>query len=110
VKVTRIAISQDLNPGKYDALLEQARRLGRVRTEVWQRYGSIGGVRLRDRQIRDAWMADGTAAGFGVLDVAGIVFTARCAGWCGRQTMRQRSRLSAGSPIPTSACTPRILG
>src|SRR5690606_3424411 len=30
-------------------------------------YGSINGVGVRDRQIRDRWMADGTAEEFGVL-------------------------------------------
>src|SRR5919109_4111203 len=67
MKVTRIAYSRSLNPGKYGQLVEQARRLGRVRSLVWDRYGSIDGVGLSDRQIRDTWMADGTAEGFGVL-------------------------------------------
>src|SRR4030081_2615333 len=67
VKVTRIAYSRDLNAGKYGELVGQARRLGRVRSWVWDRYGSITGVAWSDRQIRDAWMADGTAASFGVL-------------------------------------------
>ncbi|MFU8870423.1 RNA-guided endonuclease InsQ/TnpB family protein [Micromonospora sp. SL4-19] len=68
MKVTRIAYSAALNPGKYAALAEQARRLGRVRSEVWQRYGSINGVGsgLRDRQVRDRWMAEGTHVQFGV--------------------------------------------
>ena len=60
MKVTRIAYSHRLNAGKYAALVEQARRLGRVRSMVWQRYGSIAGAGLRDRQVRDAWLADGT--------------------------------------------------
>ncbi|MFG3689421.1 RNA-guided endonuclease TnpB family protein [Micromonospora sp. NPDC047740] len=69
MKVTRIAYSARLNAGKYAALVEQARRLGRVRSEVWQRYGAIAGVGsgLRDRQVRDRWLADGTHASFGVL-------------------------------------------
>ncbi|WP_422734794.1 RNA-guided endonuclease TnpB family protein [Micromonospora sp. WMMD558] len=69
MKVTRIAYSIGLNPGKYMALVEQARRLGRVRSEVWQRYGSISGVGsgLKDRQVRDRWLADGTHQRFGVL-------------------------------------------
>lgn len=69
MKVTRIAYSARLNPGKYVALVEQARRLGRVRSEVWQRYGSTFGVGsgLRDRQVRDRWLADGTHVQFGVL-------------------------------------------
>ncbi|MET8834339.1 hypothetical protein ABZV78_10525, partial [Micromonospora sp. NPDC004540] len=69
MKVTRIAYPARLNPGKYAALVEQARRLGRVRSEVWQRYGSVAGVGsgLTDRQVRDRWLADGTHAVFGVL-------------------------------------------
>lgn len=67
MKVTRIAFSKDLNAGKYAQLADQAHRLGRVRGEVWQRYGSVNGAGLSDRRIRDRWMADGTAAQFGVL-------------------------------------------
>jgi hypothetical protein len=67
VKVTRIALSERLNPGKLVALQEQARRLGRVRSQVWQRYASIAGAGLRDRQVRDRWLADGTHHQFGVL-------------------------------------------
>lgn len=67
MKVTRIAYSADLNARKQDALEEQARRLGRVRRLVWNRYGSITGVGVIDRAIRDQWLADGTAEQFGVL-------------------------------------------
>lgn len=67
MKVTRVAFSYRLNPGKYAQLHEQARRLGRVRSEVWQRYGSAGGAGLSDRQVRDRWLADGTHRRFGVL-------------------------------------------
>lgn len=67
VKITRTAYSRELNAGKYRELVEQAIRLDRVRSLVWQRYGSINGVGLSDRQVRDRWMADGTAASFGVL-------------------------------------------
>lgn len=67
VKVTRIAYSHRLNPGKYAALSEQAKRLGRVRSEVWQRYGSVAGAGLSDRQVRDRWLAEGTHQRFGVL-------------------------------------------
>ncbi|MFU8852292.1 hypothetical protein ACNAW0_15090, partial [Micromonospora sp. SL1-18] len=68
-RVTRIAYSAALNSSKYAALQEQARRLGRVRSEVWQRYGSVNGVGsgLTDRQVRDRWLADGTHVQFGVL-------------------------------------------
>ncbi|MEV0084568.1 transposase [Saccharopolyspora sp. NPDC050642] len=67
MKVTRIAYSQNLNAGKCAQLSEQAGRLGRVRSEVWQRYGSVSSAGLSDRKIRDQWMADGTAELFGVL-------------------------------------------
>ena len=58
-KVTRIAKSKGLNQGKYDHLVELAKRLGKLRAEVWRRYGSIQGVGLTNRQIRDGWMAEG---------------------------------------------------
>jgi hypothetical protein len=67
VKVTRIAYSRGVNAGKYGLLVGQVRRLGRVRLWVWDRYGSITGVGVSDRRIRDAWMADGTATSCGVL-------------------------------------------
>jgi IS605 OrfB family transposase len=67
VKVTRVAYSSRLNGGKYARLVEQANRLGRVRSLVWDRFGSISGVSVSDRQVRDAWMADGTCEQFGVL-------------------------------------------
>ncbi|CAK0761305.1 transposase [Gammaproteobacteria bacterium] len=56
MKTTRIALSKQLNPGKLSALEEQAQRLGAIRSEVWQRYGSIQALRLTDRQIRDTWI------------------------------------------------------
>ncbi|MGI8307364.1 zinc ribbon domain-containing protein [Saccharopolyspora hattusasensis] len=66
MKVTRIAYSDKLNAGKYATLDEQARRLGRVRSMVWNQFGSVAGVGVSDRTVRDKWMADGTAASFGV--------------------------------------------
>ena len=54
-QVTRIAWSKDLNPGKYAQLAEQARRLGRVRSEVWQRYGSVSGDAYLSRVMRKCW-------------------------------------------------------
>ncbi|WP_208869767.1 RNA-guided endonuclease TnpB family protein [Micromonospora cremea] len=48
-------------------MTEQARRLGRVRSEVWQRYGSAGGAGLTDREVRDRWLAEGIHHRFGVL-------------------------------------------
>jgi hypothetical protein len=66
VKVTRIAYARDINAGKCAQLTEQAERLGRVRADVWQRYGSVAGAQLTGRQVRDAWMASGHTE-FGVL-------------------------------------------
>ena len=67
MKVTRVAYSGGVNAGKYGELVGQVRRLGRVRSLVWDRYGSITGVGVSDRRIRDGWMADGTATSCGVL-------------------------------------------
>jgi hypothetical protein len=67
VKVTGIACSRGVNAGKYGQLVEQGRRWGWVRSPVWDWYGSITGVGLSDRQISDAWMADGTATSCGVV-------------------------------------------
>lgn len=58
MKVTRILHSHKLNQGKFVQLQEQAALLGRVRSEVWQRFGSVTGVKLRDRTIRDQWMKE----------------------------------------------------
>ncbi|WMP18775.1 transposase [Thiothrix lacustris] len=55
---TQIAFSHHLNPGKYVALQEQARRLGVIRSEVWQRFGSINSVKGDDRTIRNAWVKE----------------------------------------------------
>ncbi len=48
MKGTRIDISDALNQGKYITLVLQAKLLGLVRTEVWQRFDglSIGEVKL----------------------------------------------------------------
>ena len=57
MKGTRIYISHTLNQGKYDALQAQAGLLGEVRSEVWQRFGSIKGVGINHRKIRTDWVA-----------------------------------------------------
>lgn len=66
VKVTRIAYSDRINAGKHAELEEQSRRLGRVRSLVWDRFGSLAGVGVSDRTVRDQWLKDGTAALFDV--------------------------------------------
>jgi len=65
MKVTRIAYSANINQGKFEQLSEQARLLGVVRSEVWQRFGSISWVGLKDRHIRDQWVK--AKRDFGVL-------------------------------------------
>ncbi|WP_432742032.1 hypothetical protein ABXJ76_16375 [Methylobacter sp. G7] len=57
--ITQIAFSDHINPGKFSALIEQAERLGAIRSEVWERFGSINGIGLRDRTIRDNWLKEG---------------------------------------------------
>ena len=59
MKVTRILHSDHLNAGKYSALQEQASLLGEIRSEVWEKFGGMSGLSLKDRQVRDAWMAEG---------------------------------------------------
>jgi len=56
MKVTRILFSKNLNAGKFTALEEQAHRLGELRSEIWQRFGSVNGVGKSDREIRDEWL------------------------------------------------------
>lgn len=59
MKVTRIAYSRDLTASKLKHLKELARRLGVLRSEVWQEFGSIKGLNFTHRQIRDQWLAKG---------------------------------------------------
>lgn len=56
---TQIAFSKQLNKGKYAQLQELAWRLGKIRTEVWQRFGSVKGILQSDRKIRDGWIKEG---------------------------------------------------
>lgn len=58
MRVTRIAYSKGLNKGKFGDLKEQATLLGHLRSEVWQKFGSIAGVGLGDRSIRDLWLSE----------------------------------------------------
>lgn len=56
MRVTRIAYSKNLNHKKYMELETQAKLLGQFRSEVWQKYGSLAGVKLKDREIRDQFL------------------------------------------------------
>ena len=58
MKATRILKSKNLNRGKYQQLKEQAKRLGKLRSEIWHTFGSINGASKKksDRTIRDQWL------------------------------------------------------
>jgi len=59
MKVTIILKSKNLNRGKYKQLEEQAKRLGKIRSEVWHSFGSINGVSIKsDINIRDQWLKE----------------------------------------------------
>ena len=58
MKVTRILYSKNLNQVKYNALEKQAKLLGCLRTEIWQKFGSISGIGVKDRTIRDLWLKE----------------------------------------------------
>ena len=55
-KVCRILRSVGLNFSKFKELDEQAKMLGKLRAEIWQRFGSINGVGANHRKIRDEWV------------------------------------------------------
>jgi len=55
-KVCRIVVSVNLNQGKYAELTKQAQLLSYLRKEVWQRFGSINGVAVQFRKIRNDWV------------------------------------------------------
>jgi IS605 OrfB family transposase len=63
LKATRIADSDNLNPGKYERLTDCAKRLGKIRKEVWHRYGSINAINVNPREVRDKWVAQGREFG-----------------------------------------------
>jgi len=55
-KVCRVIHSDSLNKVKYEELEKQAKLLGFVRSEVWERFGSINGVGVEHRKIRTDWV------------------------------------------------------
>lgn len=56
MKLTRIHYCKNLNKNKLEQLKKQSVLLGRVSSKVWREYGSISGLKSRDRSIRDEWM------------------------------------------------------
>lgn len=59
MKVTRIAYSTKMTEVDDKQLRELARRLGILRSEIWNEYGSLKGVGRRHREIRDLWLQSG---------------------------------------------------
>ena len=56
--VTRIAQTSKHTGSKHQRLTEIAKECGKVRTEVWRRYGSIGAIGRKARDIRNGdWMS-----------------------------------------------------
>lgn len=56
MKTTRILYSKDLNKLKHVELNEIAQRLGTIRSEIWNEYGSLKALNSTHRQIRDKWL------------------------------------------------------
>ena len=56
MKVTRIFQDRDLTDTKGNKLSGIASLLGGVRTDIWNRFGSIAGVNKFHREIRNGWM------------------------------------------------------
>ena len=48
MKLTRIHHCKNLNREKYKQLEKQAALLGRVRSEVWRKYGAVAGLNMGD--------------------------------------------------------------
>jgi IS605 OrfB family transposase len=58
MKITCIAKSKKLTAAKLARLTELAQRLGQLRAEIWNEFGSLKGVNLTHRQIRDNWLRE----------------------------------------------------
>ena len=60
MKVTRIAYSKGLTAAKLARLVEIAARLGHLRTELWDQFGSRAGVGINKFTIGYGWCSPGT--------------------------------------------------
>ena len=58
MKATRIAYGKAVNQKKMDRLGEIAARLGALRAELWDRFGSVAGVGIEQRELRDQWLTE----------------------------------------------------
>jgi len=56
--VTKILYSKNITASKFSQLVAIAGRLGALRTEIWDRFGSIAGVGLSQRKLRDQWLKE----------------------------------------------------
>ena len=56
MKGTRIVYSKNLNLAKFKALEDQSKLLGQVRSDIWRRFGSLNGVGVNPRTIRNGWI------------------------------------------------------
>lgn len=57
-KVTRIAHSLRLTDKKYAQLNEMAMRLGNLRSQVWQDFGSINAIGIDFLKLRNQWVSE----------------------------------------------------
>ena len=55
---TKIAYSKTLNKGKYDALRKQCLLLKHVRDDIWNRFGSINGVGIKNYALVNQYVAE----------------------------------------------------
>ncbi|CAM2945378.1 zinc ribbon domain-containing protein [Helicobacter felis] len=55
--VTRVLYAKYLNLGKLEQLKLQAKRLGVLRSAIWQEYGALKGLGKTDREIRNLWVS-----------------------------------------------------
>ncbi len=58
MKITAIAKSKNITVSKLERLTGLAARLGKLRSEIWNEFGSLKGINLTHRQIRDNWLAE----------------------------------------------------
>jgi hypothetical protein len=59
MKVTRSHKSKGPRKSKLLHLKELAKRLGTLRSDIWQEFGSLKGVGIKHRAIRDQWLLEG---------------------------------------------------
>jgi hypothetical protein len=58
INKTKIAYSKTLNKGKYDALMQQCEILGTIRSEIWNKFGSINAIGINPYDIQKQWVSE----------------------------------------------------